>query len=248
MSIPEAERVTVAEQPRTTLVTDPKTKPRYTANQETDVHTALTRGLAEYLQTLTWTGPGGRFLRFRKTLDTWAEPEDLSAGGLPAAVVFGPTPGKYDASKFTPVALPQEQIAQPDGRYLVSAAEFQQDLVIEAWATDTEERKGIVAMVENGLMVGEFLYGVRLALPHYFGAQADFEPLGMGYEDSPETAIQRLRLARFTIRAQLPVIQLVPYPGAIPRSVVSASLVPITADPSVPAPGLPMPSGSPDDG
>ena len=44
----------------TRLVSDAEDLRSFTANQETDARTALTRGLAEYISTLTWADAGGR--------------------------------------------------------------------------------------------------------------------------------------------------------------------------------------------
>lgn len=208
VSPPALGTTTVAPVNRVRLITNPRyDKPRFTANQTTDVHTALTKGLADYLEPVQFDAHGGRPIGFRSAFNTWAEPEDEA--DYPAVIVYGPEPGKYDASKLNPDdSNLGERIALPDGRYLSSPAEYTQDLHVEVWCTDSEERKNAVIMTEAALTASTFMYGVRLELPHYFNQRATYELMSMGYLDDQDHAIQRVRIARFIVRACVPLTRL----------------------------------------
>ena len=79
---------------------------RITPRRATDVRTAMTRGLAEYLSTLSVVWAGGRDVRFKKVLDVYSVPENLSE--YPSAVVYTPNPVSYLADPDAPLspALP----------------------------------------------------------------------------------------------------------------------------------------------
>jgi hypothetical protein len=203
------------------LLTSARQKPPpLTANQQTDAHTALTRGLAQYLRTLSTVFAGGRDIRLVQVGETWAEPEAEAV--YPSACVFGPEPGHYDASRFSPEAVTTQAIPLPDGRYIIKPTEFIQDLVIEVWCTDNKQRMAVCAMIENGLNATNFMYGIKLVLPHYFNTIGVYSMKDMVYIDSPEAAKERIRIARFIVGAAVPVIRLSAIPGAQPRVTAKA--------------------------
>lgn len=198
---------------RTRLMATPDDKQVLTTNQETDARTALSRGLKEYLEQLEWTASGGRRIRFERVLDVWAEPEDGKAG-YPSAVVQGAGAGTYDASKLSPSADSKDRL--PNGLYLLSPCELTQTLQVEVWASDSEERLAIVAMLEQALIAPtSWLYGIRLALPHYFGLVAEYEFTGLNYLDSEQDAGRRKRNAVITLTGRVPVARAVALPLAV---------------------------------
>lgn len=196
---PAIPNTTVPPQGGTRLVTDPALVPTYRLNQETDVRTAIARGLKEYLEQLTWVASGGRLHRFAEVFDTWAQAE--AAARYPSAAVVAYGDGDYDASSFTPVAY---EVAEGVG--LAKVAELKIDMEISVYATDNRQRAALVAMLESALNPVDWMYGMRLELPHYFGSRATFEPTPMRYYDSPEEAIRRFRRAGVMIRCSTPVI------------------------------------------
>lgn len=202
-------------QVRATLVTSSEATPTVTDVRETDVRTALTRGLADYLATSVFHAPGGREIRFKKVLSTWAEPEDPAA--YPAAVVYSPEPGVYDASRLTPSMPNARNRIGSSNLYLVSSCEFVVDLRVEIWANDPKERMEIVAGLERALSPVDFMYGFKVLLPFYYGQVAVFEPKSMQYLDSEEDAMRRYRRAVFVITGQLPVANVFEYPIAKPK-------------------------------
>jgi hypothetical protein len=193
------------------LIADPRTQQVLTSRRDTDAHTALVRGLAEYVAGLSidW---GGRDVRFAAVVENYAEPED--GADYPRAAVYGEGQGTYDASRFTPRPARADLISPIDdpGVYLVTRSEYRLTLLLEAWATDKEERAALRAMLEDALSPVEFMYGARLVLPHYHGMHADYELLTGQNQDDDATAIHRWRRATLRVAAQVPVVRPVSLP------------------------------------
>jgi len=193
--------------PLSSLMRDANQPLGLTATRECDAHTAMARGLAEYLgqQTIEF---GGRKLQLM-TYTTWAEPEDTVR--YPAAAI-GATTGRYDRS-FTPDI---QTTIDRDIR-LLAYSEFTQDLNVEVWATDPRERSYLCAMVEESLNPVDWMYGMRLLLPFYHNTVATYEMLSSQYIDSAEDAMAKYRRAQFTVRANMTTYRLLRFPDAIPR-------------------------------
>lgn len=201
--------------PITGLVAPKQPKSALTANKETDTRTAITRGLAEYVEGLVVERPDGREIRLQQVFSSWAEPEDNLV--WPAAIAYTPTIGTYEASKLSTVLNPNCQLPAPDGRFAVSPSEYTTAVVFEVWATDPEERTALVGALEDAFNPFLGQYGFTLELPHYHNVRATYEPTQMGYMDTETDAIQRARKAMFTLEARMPLIKLVSAPFAKPR-------------------------------
>lgn len=197
----------------TTLVTTPDTPIQLTAYRETDVHTAMARGLAEYLAQQT-IEIGGRKLQLT-TYTTWAEPENQVS--YPAAVV-GAEAGSYDRG-FTPSLA--AQLTKTSS--LVAFTEFTQDLNLEVWATDPKERSYLTAMVEEALNPVDWMYGMRLILPFYHGTSATYELLSSQYVDSSDDAMAKYRRAQFTIKGNVTAYRLLNFPETNARLVLDVN-------------------------
>lgn len=193
--------------PLTTLVRAPDFRPTLTAVRDTDVHTAMSRALAEYLGQQV-IEIGGRQIRLT-TFSTWAEPEQNVS--YPAAGV-GAGAGRYDRS-FTPKLL--GTIANEARIFAYS--EFAQELTVEVWATDPKERMYCVAMIEEALNPVDWMYGCRLHLPFYHGTTATFELTNSQYTDNAEDAARKYRKATFTITGSIQALRLLSLPTAKPR-------------------------------
>jgi len=180
-----------------------------TTNRETDARTAITRGLREYLESLS-IDVGGRDIRFQRVFEDWPEPEDVAV--YPSALVHTPSEATYDASKFSPSVTRTQ-----DGGAISSASEMQVDLTVEAWATDPLERAAIMAMLEDAFNPPVHARsGLILELPHYFSARATYEPMGVSYVNSEEEAQRRIRRVQVRLRAHLPILRVVQFPDARP--------------------------------
>lgn len=190
----------------TRLVSRASDKQVYTDYRDTDTRTALTRGLAEYLETLSINWPGGRQSRFVKVLQVWSEPEAIAE--YPSAVVYSTDAGTYEDSVLSPTL-----IMLPNRTYLRAVAELRLMMTVEVWATDPKERMALAAMLEDAFDPHEFMTGVRLQLPHYHNQRATYEKMSMTYDDSLDTAQRRWRKAVFTIAGNLTQLRKV---GALP--------------------------------
>lgn len=200
--------------PLSSLVTDPNYEMKLTGYRETDAHTALARGLAEYLSQQS-IEVGGRKLQLT-TYSTWAEPE--AQVSYPAAAI-GADAGTYDRG-FTP-----NYAKTVDARVrLMAVSEFVQDLQIDLWATDPKERLFLAAMIEESLNPVDWMYGMRLVLPFYFGTVASYELLGSQYTDTSEDAMAKYRRAQFTVRGNMTTYRLLNFPDATPRLDLSLEL------------------------
>lgn len=184
------------------------------------MRSALTRGVADLLEQVSQEMPGGRLLRFKKVLKNWAEPEE--AAKYPSVAIFTTGPGKYDASGFTPNVSPQCRLPPPDGRYLVTPAEYIQDLSVEIWGNDPNERAGLVFMCERAFNPVTWRYGFVMELPYYFSQRATYALTELLYEDDEDNAIRRYRKATFTLAASAPLVYLMKFPDAKPRFELAA--------------------------
>lgn len=216
MTQPNPPAVGTTQRPRgaTRLITDQSTVHVDNGVQDTDVRLGVQRGLAEYIERLSYDALGGRKVRFAAVHEEWAEPEEGAA--YPSAVVLLRGPGIYAPRSFTPVLNPQQRLPPPDGRYLVIPAEFTQDLTVEIWATDPMERTALVQMCETAFNPVYWRYGFVLELPHYFNVRATYTLKDVTIPDSEDDALRRYRRAIFTLTAEAPLVTLFSFPDARP--------------------------------
>jgi len=167
----------------------------------------MARGLSEYLGQQT-IEVGGRKLQL-KAYTTWAEPEDVVTY---PAIAIAAEAGIYDRS-FTPS---YESTIERDVR-LMAFAEFQQNLIVDLWATDPRERSYLCAMVEESLNPVDWMYGMRLMLPFYHNTVATYEMLSSQYFDSSDDAMAKYRRAQFTVRANMTTYRLLRFPDTVTR-------------------------------
>jgi len=167
----------------------------------------MARGLSDYLGQQS-VEIGGRRLQL-KAYTTWAEPED--AVKYPAVAIAAES-GIYDRS-FTPT---YEDTIEGDVR-LMAFSEFQQNLIVDLWATDPRERSYLCAMIEEALNPVDWMYGMRLLLPFYHNTVASYELLSSQYFDSTDDAMAKYRRAQFTVRANMTTYRLLRLSGAVPR-------------------------------
>jgi hypothetical protein len=181
----------------TQLVQRADIRQEFTDHRETDARTALTRGLAEYLESLSIEWIGGRQSRFLAVLQTWSEPEMVAV--FPSAVVYATDAGQYEDATLTPKTI---KLAG-SGRFLREIAEVKLELTVEVWATDPVERMALAAMLEDALDPHEWMSGLRLRLPHYHGSHATYEKTGLRYEDSTDDSQKRWRKAIFAVTGNI---------------------------------------------
>lgn len=182
----------------------------FTDVRETDARTAITRGLKEYLQTLKITY-NGRESRFKKVLESWADPEDNAE--WPSAIAYAPDTGTYDGDSFSTQVV---SIADANGGKVVLRllCELVQTVTVEVISTDPVERMALAAMLEDAFSPVDFMAGFRLRLPHYFGAFATYLPKSISYQDSSDDAQHRTRRVIVSLEATVAVIRFV---GLVPK-------------------------------
>jgi hypothetical protein len=178
-----------------------------TSRRETDVRTALTRGVAEYLRQLSIDWVGGRQHRFKQVLETWSEPENESK--FPSACVYSEGEGTYDTSNLTP-----QTYDLGDSLQLRKISELKLRVAVEFVATDPPERMAIMSMLEDAFDPCDWRSGFVLELPHYHNVRASFEKLDNKYEDGPVVAQRRIRVGRVTLDAICPQMRFV---GIVPK-------------------------------
>lgn len=185
-----------------------------TERHETDVRTAMQRGLAEYVEQLQadWMG---RILRFAKVVQSWAEPED--PGVYPGACVFGITPGEFAdyEERFAPS---YRQVAS--GATIAIGADYQAELVLDCWFLNPQDRVGFMSMLEDAADPVDWMSGFRLELPHYHNARLELLMMASQYLDDTTSAQQRRRRSQLVFRARLPKIRVV---GRLPVGSVRAN-------------------------
>ena len=199
--------------------------------QEVDARLALTRALAEYIQDLQVDAPDGRRLRFKAVHEEYAEPEEQLS--FPSATVLLVGSGQYEARSLTPSLDPKERLPMPDGRYLVVPCDYVQDVAVEIWTDDVMARSQLIAMLERAFNPQFHRFGFVLEMPYYFNTRAVYALKELSVRDDADNAQRRIRIASFTLSAQVPLITLFTFPDARPsfdlQSVGSGSEVLLTA-------------------
>lgn len=190
-----------------TLIEEAEYKEELTSNHETDCHTALTRGLKEFLlsipaSVLIKTPNKSQKLMFQSVEEDWVEPSNESAK-FPMAGVYTVEPGIYDATDFT-----SKVIELDDGELLKVSAELLQLIVVDVWAGNRPQRQELCKILEDYFSPVDWMDGFRLRLPHYFGATAEFALVSIDYVDSEENSAKRWRMAQFQIEASVQKISL----------------------------------------
>lgn len=191
----------------TQLVRRPGPPPEHTQIRETDARTALTRGLREYLETLSIDWVGGRQSRFTRVYDQWAAPENVAE--FPSCAIYSPGEGTYEAHTLTQ-SIKRIGVTQYGLR---KAAELTLPLTVEAWINDPRERTAVAAMLEDALFPVEWEAGFHLELPHYHNARATFLASSSTYRDGVDTNGRRVLLVVFSVMASVDVLRFV---GPIP--------------------------------
>lgn len=201
----------------TRLILDPDEKEKPSPKRTTDARTALTRGLAQYLAHAVRVVMSGREVSFKYVAENYEEWEKKAK--YPAAVVWATEDGVYDKSRLTASVMPSAAVG--DNRFVVSHAEVTQNLMLDIWAEDSRQRMALVAAVEDALCPVDWMYGVRLELGHYFNERAEYAPERFSYEDNPQNAQIRYRIAHIGVSARLPKSALFTRPPGKPRAVVT---------------------------
>jgi hypothetical protein len=104
----------------------------------------------------------------------------------------------------------------PDGRYLVVPCDFKQDVSVEIWTDDVMARSQLIVMLERAFNPQFHRFGFALELPYYFTTRAVYALKELSVRDDADNAQRRIRIASFTLSAQIPLITLFSFPDARP--------------------------------
>ncbi len=200
--------IVVVESPNEPLV--------YTDRCEVDARTALTKALSDYMKGLVIDGAAGRKMVFDgRVFETY--PDNEVEAKFPSAFISVVGPATYDAASLVPNLNPFARLSLPDGRYLVQLSELTAIITVDVWATDTRGRSAIVNALESAFCPFDWMYGLRLTVPYYYGTRATYEMRNVEYSDGDEQTARRFRRALIELNASIPVIRSVGYPDARPR-------------------------------
>jgi hypothetical protein len=192
----------------------------FSLNRETDLRTALTRGLKEYLEQLSIDWIDGRQERFSKVSETWAESETNIT--YPSAAVYSEEELEHlgtDDAPMTPTTetdpLTNTQYIKPDEVRLV--------MTVLVWAQDPVQRMVLCAMLEDAFAPVEWMRGFRLDLPHYHNQRGEYSLVASRYLDNETDDQRRYRKAEFVVEGRVPQIRILG-PGVPMRSRASISI------------------------
>lgn len=182
----------------------------FTSNRTTDAHTALTRGLADYLRSLEFdlTGTSSQLAKLKEVYEDFADPEDKGAK-FPSAAVYTQEPGTYEDDDFT--SSPHEL---EDGYVIQICQEFTQIVCVDILTDQKPQRSTLVMLLEDAFEPVDWMSGFRLKLPHYFGVHATFLKVALDYMDSEANAQKHWRMAQFQLEARVTQIKFL---GQVPR-------------------------------
>lgn len=199
----------------TRVILDRNDLEQLTSVRTTDSRTALARGLAEYLGSLTFLAEGGRECRFERVQVQWAEPE--VAASFPSLAITALGPAQYDDSSFEPSLVKTTD----SDYYITQTAETTQEFMVAAWSTDPMHRVAIACMLEDASDPVEFMTGFRLELPFYHGARATYLVRNVAFQDGAQDAQRRWRVAMFGVTGNVPKYRLAgTKPGLLPQFAV----------------------------
>lgn len=179
-----------------------------TWDHESDVRTALIRGLSEYLEQLEVTFKGRRPAAFKRVVQTFTDLETKVE--FPGAVVYALGTGTYDA---THLAAKTFYLEDGTRRALRQTSEYAVSLSVDFFANDKLEREALMSMLEDAFDPVDWMSGVRITLPSYHSARATYERISNSTEETSVDAQRRIWKGSMTIAASAPLLRRV---GVIP--------------------------------
>lgn len=196
---------------RSSLVTRRDAPRVWTMRCEGDTRHALIVGLADYIEDTVQAQTGGKPLKLQSVSRGWADGQ--KANKMPSAVVYTVGAGSYgtdanDAPMGGVGFRPTDRIGDSHV-YVRTPVEFVQSLTVELWCAHEAERRVLAKAMEDALVAPvEWMYGARIALPHYHGAFGTYALVDKTMPDDEESAQANKRLVEFTVQGRVPVIVL----------------------------------------
>lgn len=204
------------------LVEFPTRKYELTERQETDVHTAITHGLANYLLTLDGA-IAGRSCMLQSVVPDWAD-HATGQRPLPSAAVYSTEAGIYSTTSGLGPGKPIKIAPDGDGEIITlsGTSVFELEVGVDVMCPDKVLRAGVRRMLELGLSPVHWMSGFRLVLPRYHNAIASFLLIAASFPDSELTAQQSLWPIRLRVRAHCPTYR--PHVLPLARPIVSGTI------------------------
>ena len=232
------------------LITSKDDKEIVTGRKESGARAAAARGLVEYLRQLHFEGAGGRQVAFKVVEATFGDLWTPGDGQYPAANVHGGAgDADYDSGRSSggapigkvELALSdQQEPAAPLHRFAIfSPSTFEGTFAMEVWASDKKLRDMLEHLLEDDLNpCPDWLAGgVRLELPYYCGARADYHVASGSISYDGTEARRGCFKARYQVEVNLDLRVLKQLPRILPR--FKQSVQGVSPDPVPPAEPIP---------
>jgi hypothetical protein len=192
--------------------------------RDLDALSAMQIGMARLLQGLTIE---------QLNLEALLKNDDVQSRGFKLSRIFFDWPTNEDDEKTTPsacVMCPDDRLYERQdlstvlleetlhvfgaGTVLRKLAEVTCELVITFWDFTKEERRGMAAAMERGLLSepGDDRQGRRVAVEEYFDRAARFDLKGIKYADSADAALAKQWVMQARIAADIDRVVLVVAP------------------------------------
>jgi hypothetical protein len=184
---------------RTRVITSPNDLEKTTSYRETDCRTALARGLREYIEdnhSIQWAA--GKEVSFLNVLEIWGAPEFPAK--FPSCVVNGAGDGTYVGNQLNPSLVECSDIP---GTYVRVRGDFEQTFDLIVWATDDVARMALTSHLESLLNPVDWMDGLRLELPFFFGARATYIATSPVYQDAEDSSSRKLRVGLIRVIANV---------------------------------------------
>ena len=197
---------------RMRLITDPRDREKTTFVRQCDCRTAVARGLKEYIEDLSIDWTNGKHLAFTEVLEVWGDevnPADMKQ----SCVVNGVGEGTYLDTQLSPTL---QRCEDGTNRVVKIVGEFEQEFDVLIWSDTPTNRVALVSMVEDALDPVDWMCGMRLELPFFFGARATYDSANVVYIDTADDAQKRYRVASIHVTASVAhIIPVGPRPNLI---------------------------------
>lgn len=171
-----------------------------------DAHTALVRGLADYVRSLGHDFNGATY-KFETIAEDWPDQEEDAL--YPSACVSeSDQGGEYALEPISPSSEGFEiEHAHVE---LIVVGGLKLAVRIETITTSREERIGVMKLLEDAANPVRWMGGFRLALPIYHGVHATYDLRALQYQDGPDDTARGYRRVVAVYEASLPVIRAFP--------------------------------------
>lgn len=197
-----------------------KDVPANTLRRDCDQHTAITRGLAEYIASLRGSHLG-RDVSLARVSYNYPDRSQAGEPVFPAAAVYSTGDDLFTTFIATNVPVTSYHQIGPSvpgklNTYLQPVDTFtMSELKVEVECADPEQRIGVNKMLIDAARPVDWTNGLRLILPHYHNevAYLTLEKASMG--DTPELVASGIRLLLLTFSAQIQTYQVRKLPGLV---------------------------------